>query len=71
MSEFTCYKCQQTYVMRNDEEWNNKKAAEELLTLHPEAKNDSTDILCDDCNEAFKVWFATLSDEQKREMRNE
>ncbi len=71
MSEFTCYKCQQTYPIRNDDEWNNYKAAEELLTLYPETKNDPTDVLCDDCNEDFKKWFATLTEEQKKKMRDD
>ncbi len=71
MSEFTCFKCQQTFKKINDDKWNDFKAAEELLTLYPETKNDPTDILCDDCNEEFKIWFATLTDEQKKQMRDE
>lgn len=69
MSEVTCCKCFLTFPKRNDEEWNDFKAAEELLTLYPETKNDSTDILCDDCNEKFKKWFSTLTDEEKKRMR--
>ena len=53
------------------ENWNNFKAAEEFLKLYPESKNDPTDILCDDCNEKFKAWFATLTDEQKKKMRDD
>lgn len=69
MSEFTCFKCRNTYSKKNNDEWNDFKAAEEFLTLYPEAKNDPTDILCDDCNEEFKKWFYTLTDEQKKQMR--
>lgn len=69
MSEFTCYKCNKTYQKINDEEWNAFKAAEEMLTLYPETKNDLTDILCDDCNELFKKWFNQLTDEEKTQMR--
>ncbi len=71
MSEFTCYNCEKTFSKRNDEEWNDFKAAEEMLTLYPETKNDPTDILCDDCNELFKKWFSTLTEEQKKQMRHE
>lgn len=71
MSEFTCYKCKITYQKRNDEEWNEFKAAEEMLALYPETKNHPTYILCDDCNEEFKVWFSTLTDEQKKKMRDD
>ncbi len=69
MSEFTCFKCKITFPKRNDEEWNDFKAAKEMLTLYPETKNDPTDILCDDCNEEFKKWFSTLTEEQKIKMR--
>lgn len=70
MSEFTCFKCKITYPKRNDAEWNDLKAAEEMLTLYPETKNDLTDTLCDDCNEDFKVWFSKFTDEEKKQMRN-
>ena len=69
MSEYTCFKCQKTFPKTNNEEWNDFKAAEEFLILHPECKNDTTDILCDDCNELFKQWFSNLLEEQKKEMR--
>lgn len=69
MSEFTCFKCEQTFPKRNDEEWNEFKAAEELLELYPECKNDPVDVLCDDCNEEFKKWFSTLTEAEKMEMR--
>lgn len=71
MSEFTCFKCKNTYQKRRDEEWNDYKAAEEMLTLYPEAKNDPTDILCGYCNEEFKKWFSTLTEDEKKRMREE
>lgn len=71
MSEYTCFKCKNTYLKVRNDEWNDFKAAEELLTLYPESKNDPTDILCDDCNEEFKKWFATLTEEEKQKMRME
>lgn len=70
MSEFTCFKCKKTYPKRNDEEWNDFKAAEEMLMLYPETKNDPTEVLCDNCNEEFRLWFSKLTDEEKKEMRN-
>lgn len=71
MSEFTCCKCNQTFLKRNDEGWNDYKAAEEMLALYPESKNEPTGILCGDCNEEFKVWFSQFTDEEKKQMRNE
>lgn len=70
MTEFTCFKCKNTFLKRNDYGWNDYKAAQEMLTLYPETKNHPTDILCDDCNEEFKEWFSTLTEEQKRKMRD-
>lgn len=70
MSEFTCYKCLQTFPKQNDKEWNEFEAAKEFLTLYPEAKNDPTDIVCDDCNNEFRRWFSTLTEEQKKLMRD-
>jgi hypothetical protein len=69
MSEYTCDICKQTYQKCNDAEWNDIKAAEEMLTLYPETKNDPTGILCDACNKLFVKWFATQTEEQKRAMR--
>lgn len=71
MSEFTCCKCKHTFLKRNDSEWNDIKAAEEMLDLYPETKNDPTDVLCDDCNKEFKAWFSKLSDAQKKKMRED
>ncbi|HJY22930.1 MAG TPA: hypothetical protein VJ279_08605 [Hanamia sp.] len=71
MGEFTCSACDMTYEKPNDEQWNDFKAADELLTLYPESKNDPTNILCDDCNKQFQKWFATLTEEQKRKMRED
>jgi hypothetical protein len=71
MSEYTCYHCKITYPKVNNEQWNDFKAAEEMLNLYPESKNDPTDILCETCNEEFKKWFAGLTDEEKRKMREE
>lgn len=69
MSEYTCFKCKQTFLTGDNEEWNSFKAAEEMLRLYPETKNDPTDVLCDDCNQEFVKWFATLTEEEKRKMR--
>jgi hypothetical protein len=69
--EFQCSKCFGIFDKISDGTWNDFKAAEELLTNHPESKNDPTDILCDDCYELFKRWFATLTDEDKKRMREE
>lgn len=71
MTEFTCALCLNTFDKINDETWNNFKASEEFLNLCPEAKNDPTDSVCDDCYDKFKKWFADLSREEKRKMRED
>lgn len=71
MSEFTCCKCDRTFNKINNDKWNDKKAAEEMLTLYPETKNDPTDILCDDCFREFNKWFSQFSEEEKKQMRED
>ena len=71
MSQYTCCKCNGTFDKPSNENWNEFKAAEELLTLYPETKNDPTDILCDDCNKLFVKWFSQFTDEEKKQMRDD
>lgn len=71
MSEFTCCNCKVSYKKINSEDWNEFKAAEELLTLYPECKNDATESICDDCNVLFREWFSKLTDKEKESMRKE
>ena len=71
MSEFTCALCQNIYTKKNDDEWNDKKAAEEFLELTPECRNDATAIICDDCFVVYKEWLANQTDEDKRKMRED
>lgn len=71
MSEFTCYKCKITFKKTRDETWNDFKAAEEFINLYPECKNDPTDILCNDCYDEFKRWFATLTKEEIKKMHDD
>lgn len=71
MSEFTCDVCEETFETINDASWNSFKAAEEMLTLMPEAKNDPTGITCDDCFQEFLKWFKTLSHEEKEKIRKD
>ena len=69
MSEFTCYKCKETFNKIQDETWSDYKAAEEFLISYPDAKNHPTHILCDDCHIIFKEWFSKLTNEEKKSMR--
>ena len=72
MSEFTCAICQGIFPKKNDEEWNDFKAADEMLTLMPGSRNHPTSILCDNCfHTIFLPWFEKLTDEEKREIENE
>jgi len=71
MSEYNCSICEKTFTKVRDDTWNEKKAAEEYLELHPEGKNDRTDIVCDECFKQYKAWLTTQTDEDKRKMRNE
>jgi len=69
MSEFTCDNCKKTFNKINNNRWNEFKAAEEVLTLYPETKNDSMRVLCTPCNNKFKKWFSKQTDEYKKWMR--
>jgi hypothetical protein len=71
MSEFTCSLCQETFPKKNDKEWNDFKAAEEMLTLMPRCKNHPTETICDDCHKIFLTWFNELTDEEKRAIEDE
>lgn len=71
MSEFTCDGCKKSYPKRNDDEWNDAKAEEEWRTLYPETIHHPTNILCDPCNDKFLKWFETLTDDQKKKMRDD
>lgn len=65
---FTCYLCKRTFNKQNDEEWNDAKKLEEMLTLHPECKDHSYDSVCDNCFQMIEEWLSTLTDEQKRQI---
>jgi hypothetical protein len=67
--KFECSLCHGVFNKLNNEDWNSFKSAEEFLMLYPECKNDRTDIVCDDCYKEFKKWFATLTEEDKRKIR--
>ena len=71
MSEFTCFKCKETFTKIRDGSWNEFMAAKEMLEIMPEAKNSPTDILCDDCHKEFLDWFAKLTPKEKEAMQNE
>ena len=72
MSDFTCAICTGTFPKKNDNEWNDFKAADEMLTLTPRCKNHPTDSICDDCfHNIFLPWFNKLTDEEKREIEDE
>lgn len=67
MSKYTCSNCNETYEkIRSDEDCHN-----EMVYIMPESEHDNIDILCDDCYRDFMEWFKTLSEEQKRNMRDE
>lgn len=71
MREYICDLCKETYNLIRDDTWNSFKAAEEMLTMSPEAKNDPTGIICDSCHEEFKKWFSTLTEDEKKYMRKQ
>ncbi len=60
--QFTCKRCEKTFDLIQTEEWNDKKAMEELLALYPEVKNNEIVIICGSCNEYFKKWFSLLTE---------
>lgn len=71
MSEYTCSVCNISYTKIRNEEWNETKAREEFISLYPECRDDPVSIVCDKCNEEFRIWFTRLSDEEKKQMRED
>lgn len=65
MGEFTCERCGLTYPKtRSDEEcW------KEMYELMPEAIHHETAVICDDCFKEFMEWFKTLTESDKKKMR--
>lgn len=66
MSEFTCALCHRTFKQKRDEEWNAFKAAEEMLNLTPESKNEPTEIICDYCFHDYYLPWLDKHDLQAR-----
>lgn len=69
--KFTCVLCKNTFAFKNDDEWNDEKASIEFVSKFPECIDHHVDRVCDECYEAFNKWFATLTPDQKKAMRNE
>ena len=71
MSEYTCARCNKTYQKTQNERWNDIKAAEEYLKSFPETKNAPTEIVCDICYKEFMKWFGQITEEEKKQMRED
>lgn len=67
VKEYTCDMCGVTYLRsRSDEEcW------KEYNEIMPEAEHDEISVVCDYCWQDFMEWFKTLSQEQKKKIRDD
>lgn len=64
---FTCEKCNKTYIKnRTDQQaYDDAKSNPWMVKDHP------CGVVCEDCFEKFKVWFATLTEEDHKRYRGE
>jgi hypothetical protein len=67
MNNFTCDRCQVTFNKGRSEE----EARKELETSPWNIPGDAIGVVCDDCFEAFKIWFDSLTEEDHKRIRNE
>lgn len=66
---FTCEACEKTYAksMSDEESIKQDKGSPWLIENHP----SGIAVLCEDCFEKFKVWFANLTEEDHQRYRGE
>ena len=67
MNEFTCEKCLQTF----SKGWTDEEALKEYAIVPWNVSGHEKGLLCDDCFEAFKIWFANLTEEDHKRYRDE
>lgn len=68
MSDFTCERCGLSYPKIRSEE----ECTKEFLENFPELKGQNHEIavICDDCFKEFMEWFKTLTESDKKRMRD-
>lgn len=71
MNKYTCAVCYEVYEFVENEKWNDLKATQEFLEVHPEYANTNEvlEIVCDDCYQQYRAWLDTLSEDEKKKMR--
>jgi hypothetical protein len=68
---FLCFICKETFEYMPDSTWSEKDAIKEYETNYPETQGSPVDVVCDDCHTEFRKWFATLTEEEKKNMRED
>lgn len=63
--EYTCEGCKGVFLKTCSDE----EMMKELESVMPEAKNDDTAVVCDDCWLDFMGWLADATLEQRMKMR--
>lgn len=67
MSKYTCEICEESYEReRSDEE-----CLKEVAEIMPETIHDEMAIICDDCWIEAMEWYKTLTEAQKKKMRED
>ena len=67
MNEFTCEKCQQTFIKG----WSDEAAEKEFSNAPYNVAGDDRGLICDDCFKKFQKWFSTLTPDDHKKIRNE
>ncbi len=67
MNEFTCEKCDQTFIKG----WSDEEAQKEFDDAPYNIPGDNRVSLCDDCFKEFYEWFYKLTDEDRRRIVSE
>ncbi len=67
MNKIKCYLCKNLYISS----WTEQEKKLELEGSPWEIPGDEIDSLCDECFIIFKIWFESLSEEQRNEIKNQ
>jgi hypothetical protein len=64
-SEFTCDKCKEKFKKG----WSEEEAEQEFKTAPWNIPSEKRGVLCNDCFEAFKIWFDGLTNDDHERIR--
>ena len=65
--EFKCAKCNQIYLKG----WSDEEAELEYKEAPYNIPGDDRALICDNCFNKFQIWFASLTEDDHKRIRNE